>query len=293
MSIPVPTWNFMFWMIIFSVFLVGSRLVTVFTPLYLMRQGHRISLLPAINLCQMSELSLVLLAMGAASGDVSNQSIGIAAFAFAFLAIDSTYAVFQNDLILKKTVPWLNKLRIRDLPQLKPESAQAQKSKRIFLLGFFWTASSLLEEVTREKPALLPDLAVVDFNPNVNERLRRRGVHVVYGDIAQRDTLIHAGVAHAEIVVCSLPNSILKGASNLKLLRQVRELNTKAKIIIHAEKLTDIPALYAAGADYVTAPRLLEAADLLNVLDAAEKNLLEDKRLEQADQLDERDEVIP
>ncbi|HET7625620.1 MAG TPA: cation:proton antiporter [Verrucomicrobiae bacterium] len=293
MSIPVPTWNFMIWMMVFSVFLVGSRLFTVFTPLYLMKQGHRISLLPAINLCQMSELSLVLLAMGAASGDVSNQSIGIAAFAFAFLAIDSTYAVFQNDLILKKTVPWLNKLRIRDLPQVTPESVQAQKSKRIFLLGFFWTASSLLEEVTREKPALLPDLAVVDFNPNVNERLRRRGVHVVYGDIAQRDTLIHAGVAHAEIVVCSLPNSILKGASNLKLLRQVRELNAKAKIIIHAEKLTDIPALYAAGADYVTAPRLLEAADLLNVLDAAEKNLLEEKRLEQADQLEERDEVIP
>jgi hypothetical protein len=45
---------------------------------------------------------------------------------------------------------------------------------------------------------------------------------------------------------------VLKGANNLKILRQLRELNPKAQIIVHAELLTDIPALYAAGADYVT-----------------------------------------
>src|ERR1017187_6105064 len=62
MEIPVPTWNFIRWTIFFCLFLVGSRLATVFPPLYFMRQGYRVSLLPAINLCQMSELSIVLLA---------------------------------------------------------------------------------------------------------------------------------------------------------------------------------------------------------------------------------------
>jgi len=80
-------------MLIFSLFLVGSRLLTVFYPLYRMKMGHRISLLPAINLCQMSELSLVLLTLGKNSGDVSKNSISIAAIAFAFLAVDSTYAI--------------------------------------------------------------------------------------------------------------------------------------------------------------------------------------------------------
>ncbi len=55
----------------------------------------------------------------------------------------------------------------------------------------------------------------------------------------------------------------------------------------------DSPALYAAGANYVTAPRLLEAADLLRVLDAAEKKLLDQKRQEQIEQLEERNEVVP
>ena len=40
-------------------------------------------------------------------------------------------------------------------------------------------------------------------------------------------------------------------------------------------------------------PRLLEATDLLSVLEAADKKLLDQKRKEQCEQLDERNEVIP
>ena len=100
------------------------------------------------------------------------------------------------------------------------------------------------------------------------------------------------GVVNAQLIICTLPDIILKGASNFKLLRQLRELNPTAKIVVHAEQLTAIPALYAAGADYVTAPRLLEAADLVKVIEAADKNLLDEKRKEQIELLEERREVI-
>src|ERR1035438_2439105 len=216
-------------------------LATVFPALYSMRQGYRISLLPAINLCQMSELSLVLLALGKASGDVSDNIIGIAAFSFALLAEDSTYAIFKNDYILQKTIPWLNKIGFRDLDQSAPTDGIGEKPKRICLLGFSWTASSLIGEISREQSALLSDIVVVDFNPQVYEQLRKRGVQVIYGDITQRDVLHHAGVAECEIIICSLPNMVLKGADNLKMLRQLRELNPEAKIIVHAELLADIP----------------------------------------------------
>ncbi|HEX7577461.1 MAG TPA: cation:proton antiporter, partial [Verrucomicrobiae bacterium] len=151
MGIPMPTWNYMFWTICFCLFLIGSRLVTVFPPLYFMRQGYRVSLLPAINLCQMSELSLIVLALGKASGDVSDNIIGIAAFSFALLAVDSTYAIFKNDYILQKATPWLNKIGFRDLAHGAPADDAGEKPKRICLLGFSWTASSLLEEISRER----------------------------------------------------------------------------------------------------------------------------------------------
>jgi Kef-type K+ transport system membrane component KefB len=293
LKIPVPTVQLIVGMLIFSAFIVGSRLLTVFVPLYKMKLGHRISLLPAINLCQMSELSLVLLALGISSGDVSENSMSIAALSFAFLALDSTYAIWKNDAILRKTSPWLTKLRMPDLAESDAAPGNSESTKRIFILGFCWTASSLFEEIMRKKPALLPEIQVVDFNPQVNDQLRKRGAHVIYGDIGQRDVLLHAGVAHAETIICSLPDMVLKGTSNLKLLRQLRELNPNAKIVVNAERLAHIPDLYAAGASYVTAPRLLEAAELVAVIEAADKDMLDQKRVAQVAALDERDEVIP
>ncbi|MFZ0828759.1 MAG: cation:proton antiporter [Verrucomicrobiia bacterium] len=293
MEIPVPTVAYVLWTIFFCLFLIGSRLATVFPPLYFMRQGYRVSLVPAINLCQMSELSLVLLALGNKSGDVSDNIIGIAAFSFALLAVDSTYAIFKSEFILKKTIPWLNKIGFHDLDRAVPADSGGGKPKRIGLLGFSWTASSLLEEISRERSDLLEQIVIVDFNPNVYEKLRQRGIRVVYGDITRRDVLHHSGVAECEIIICSLPNMVLKGADNLKMLRQLRELNPEAKIIVHAERLADIPLLNAGGAGFVTAPRLLEAADLLRTIEAAEKNLLDEKRGEQLKQLEGRHEVIP
>ncbi|HEY5346198.1 MAG TPA: cation:proton antiporter [Verrucomicrobiae bacterium] len=293
MKIPLPTWGCILWAIFLCLILIGTRLATIFPPLYRMRQGFRVSLLPTINLCQMSELSLVLLALGNKSGDVSDNSIGIAAFAFAFLAIGSTYGILHSEKILRCTAPWLKKIGLRDLDQSNAETSGSEKPKRLCLLGFSWTASSLIEEISRERPDLLTEIAVIDFNPVVHGKLKARNVHAIYGDITARDVLLHAGVAHAEVIICSLPNMVLKGADNMKILRQLRELNPSGKIIVHAELLANIPALYAAGASYVTAPRLIESADLLQAVEAAEQNLLDQKRGEQEKRLAGRSEIIP
>jgi len=77
-------------------------------------------------------------------------------------------------------------------------------------------------------------------------------MHVVYGDISNVDTLLHAGVAKSELIILSIPNSLLKAADNEKLVRHVRSLNPTAKIVATAELLSDVNDLYEAGADYVT-----------------------------------------
>ena len=294
MLIPVPTVAFLLWTVFVCLILVVTRFATVFPVLYIMRQGYRGSLLPAINLCQMSELSLVLLKLGQKSGDVSDNVIGIAAFAFAFLAVGSTYAILGNDGLLRWATPWFKKLELHDLDHTTFLARTDVKPRRICMLGFSWTASSLLAEIERSRPDLIPEIVVIDFNPVVHEKLKARGVHAVYGDITARDVLHHAGASYAEIIICSLPNMVLKGANNLKILRQLRQLNPHAKIIVHAELLSEIPLLYEAGASYVTAPRLLEATDLLRVIETAEKDSgLDHKRGEQEMLLKERSEVIP
>jgi len=46
---------------------------------------------------------------------------------------------------------------------------------------------------------------VIDFNPQVNEELRKRQIPIIYGDISHRETLVHAGIDAAEIIVVVCP----------------------------------------------------------------------------------------
>jgi voltage-gated potassium channel Kch len=140
---------------------------------------------------------------------------------------------------------------------------------------------------------LLDQITVVDFNPNVFRTLADRGLHVIYGDISNVDTLMHAGVGKAELIILSVPDSLLKGANNEKLVRHVRTINPTAKIVATADLLSDVADLYAAGADYVTVTRLTDAHELYTVIEAADAGLLEDKRAEMDAQLAEREEVLP
>jgi voltage-gated potassium channel Kch len=139
----------------------------------------------------------------------------------------------------------------------------------------------------------MEQVGVVDFNPTVFHTLRSRGVKVLYGDIAHADTLAHAGVADAEIVVSSIPDSLLKGTSNERLVRHVRAVNPTAKIIATAEVLSEAEQLYAAGADYVSVSRLSEATELIEVINASEDGLLDELRAKAEPRLRDRREVLP
>jgi hypothetical protein len=295
MSIPKPSAMLLLWSLAYSAFLVGSRLVTVFVPLHAMRLGHRASLLPAVNLCQVSEFSLVIVALGAKARDVHRLTQGVVAYAFAFLAVVSSYSIVRNEAVLRRLSPLLRKLGVQDLDQAASPAAEDQADKLvrpIQILGFFWTASSVLEEFARHAPDLLQEVSVIDFNPLVNEELSRRGIPVTYGDISQRDTLLHAGVDRARIILCTIPNALLKNTTNLRLVQQLRDINPNARIIAHAELFEDIAKLYAAGADFVSVPRLIEARQLYEVVQAAKQDRLELKRREQEEELSKRREVI-
>lgn len=295
MKIPKPEWDFVRYALVFAAFVVVSRMVTVIPPLLKTRSGHRASIIPAIYLGQVSEFSLVIVALGSSDAfrHVDNQIVGIVSYAFVITAVASTYAAANAEAIMKWTSGWFSDFNVRDLDEHTVFLQKPKQEPRIFLLGFSWSASSLLEEIQSAAPDLAEKLGVIDFNPLVVERLRKRGVFVRYGDVSQRDTLTNAGVDKADVIVCSLPNTVLRGTNNLRLLVELRSINPGAQIIVHAELLSDVPKLYAAGASYVTVPRLLEAEELLKVIQAAEDKLLDQKRREQQEELKDRDEVIP
>jgi voltage-gated potassium channel Kch len=294
MRVPLPTLSVLGLALILVAFTLASRLLTVFPPLYAMRQGLRASLLPAINLAQISEFSLVLIQVGVQSGQTTPGIAGAASTAFIVLAVLSTFVMMNSDPITRRAIPVLKRLGLSDLDHGASEQHPVtERKRRIILLGFYRVASSFLSELERRHAPLLEQVFVVDFNPAVYHDLQTRGVDVLYGDIAHADTLAHAGIADAEIVISSLPDSLLKGTSNEKLVRHVRRVNPKAKIIATADVLSESQALYAAGADYVSIARLEQANELVAAVTAAEAGLLDDMRTKLEAQLRDRREILP
>src|SRR3954465_9765410 len=296
MTIPIPGASVIGLALMIAAFTVVSRVVTTFTPLYLMKQGLRASLLPAINLAQISEFSLVVIQTGVAAHHISAETSSAASFAFVVLAVLSTFVMGRSDQVTRALIGPLKRIGLRDLDQTQEADAHEGghgEARRIVILGFFRAASALLSEIERRSPAVLEQITVIDFNPLVFRTLTDRGMHVVYGDISNVDTLVHAGVGKSELIILSIPDSLLKGADNEKLVRHVRSLNPTAKIVATAELLSGVNDLYEAGADFVTVTRLSDAHELYKVIEAAQAGLLEDKRAETDALLSERREVLP
>jgi Kef-type K+ transport system membrane component KefB len=294
MTIPVPTLGTLGLAGALVVFTVVGRMITTVPPLFMLRQGIRASLLPALNLSQVSEFSLVLLQLGVAAGHTSPESKSAVSFAFVILAVLSTFGMTNSDPITRVSVRILKRLGLRDLDDttLAGQEEGEGHGARILFLGFFRTASSLIADLERDDPKLLDDIAVIDFNPVVFQNLGGRGVKVQYGDISQRETLVHAGIEQAEILVSSIPDYLLKGITNERLVRQLRSINPDAIIIAPADLIADIEPLYAAGANYVMMSRLVEADELRDVLRAANEGLLDEKRAEFDKRLAGRSEVL-
>jgi Kef-type K+ transport system membrane component KefB len=285
MQIPMPTTSLVAWALVFSAFVVATRVLLTFAPLYLLRQGLRMSTIPAINLSQVSEFSLVVVALGQQSGHLAHpDTAGLVALSFTLLAALSTFAMTHSDSLARRAVPLLQRAGLRDLADCGDDvhatgaDGHGHTTSRILFLGFHRTASSLLEEMQRHAPDLIQHVGVVDFSPVARDGLIERRIRVIYGDISQRDTLVHAGVEQAQVLVCTIPDSLLKGTTNEKLVRLLRGLSPKASILATAESVSQAELLLEAGADHVSLPRLLEAGDLLETVRAATKGLLPAKR---------------
>lgn len=291
-AMPRPEAGLLSLALLIIVVVLATRALTVFGPVYLTGCGSRAAVVASLNLAQISELSIVLVALGQPLGHVGAAVGGPLLYAFIGLAILSSYGINGSDAIYRWLAPLLRRLGWREGPRQEAD-AEPTLGGDIYILGFYRLASSLLEEIARVEPEWLPRLTIVDFNPDAYTALRQRGVRVLYGDVSQRDTLERTGVGHARLVLCTVSDLFLKGITQERLIRNVRALNPDVQIVAIAETIEQPQLLREAGADYVIVPRLLAAADCLAAIRAFDGNLLRQKADEVSAQLKDRHEILP
>ena len=297
MRIPMPTASILGLAAVTSVFLIASRFVSIFPVLYLMRYGHRVSLVPAINLSQISEFSLVVASLGLAFGHINSQTVSLIIFVFVITSTTSTYMISYNHQIFGFLSRVLSTLRLKDLVKAGAGESPLTSPKPIVFLGFFRAASSIIHEFELSssengRHSLLDDILVIDFNPVVYSELRRRGIECIYGDVAHMETLHHAKIHEAELVVSTIPDQILKGTDNARLLKKIRQLCPHSKALVTADSPQKALELYDQGADFVFIPSMHASAEVAQIIESGLRQALDKVRAEQIAHLKLRDEVL-
>ena len=268
LKVPAPSGRLLLLAGLAAGFVIASRLVAMLPTFALLRLDTRTAGVVAVNLGQISEFSLVIVSLGLALGHVSPSLATLVLYTLLLTAVISTYAIRGNHALATGVA---RALAATGLPRWRGQPAAAAAPAAadphdIFLLGVSREGLAFLRHLEREHPAMKRRIVAVDYNPETLEQLQADGVECHYGDVSSPETLRHAGIEKAHVVVSSISDWFLQGTSNLRLLRQVRGLVSGARCIVTADTLAAAERLYAEGADYVLIPPVLAAEQLYGLL---------------------------
>lgn len=262
--------------ILLSLFVLIVKPVLVMVTMGLIGYRARTSFMTGIAIAQVSEFSLIVMALSLRIGHTDQGLVSIITAVALITILVSSYLILHAENLyawlspfLKKTIEYSAKheKRIRD----------ASLKNHIVLVG----AHRVGHNILRALEDLHKTFIVVDFNPDVVLHLERRGIHALYGDIADPDIQDAAGFDTARAVISTVP-SLNESAH---LLARLKKSNPRAKVILTASTELDAVALYERGADYVILPHFAGGMQLGRLLE-------EDKTLRTLPKLREQDLAI-
>ena len=232
-----------------------SRFLTIYPLLIASGAGRRVAFVTSLNLSQISEFSLVIASLGVHYGHIEQQTVGVTIYAMAVTALISTYCIrLSHPLYLAYN---------RAMERIRPERVRIQETHsehlapEIVLLGFHRTARAFVSELRERAPEQLDRLLVIDFTPQALKECREQGIAIHFGDIGSMDTLVHAHIEGARLMVSTLPDMLLRGIDNIGLVKLCKEIAPEAMVAVTADDAFHESRLRAAGADFVNRPNEL------------------------------------
>jgi Kef-type K+ transport system membrane component KefB len=265
LKITAPSWDMAGIVALLVVFTVVSRFATIYPLLALTGAGRRTAFVTSLNLAQISEFSLVIASLGVVYNHIPKGTVAIIIYAMAITAVMSSYAIrFSHPLY----VVWDRMLarlgRGSALAGAKPQAAQEGGDRRcpVVMLGVHRSARSLVSLLESRDPELLRKLRAIDFNTETLDQLGRKGIYGTFGDLGSLDTLHHLNLHDAKLILCTIPDMLLKGTNNESLTRACRSVAPHAMVVSTADDAAHELRLREAGADFVIAPHTLIAEEL-------------------------------
>jgi Kef-type K+ transport system membrane component KefB len=191
--------------------IVLSLFVLIGNPLIVMaimgRMGYRkrTGFLAGLTVAQISEFSIVFVAMGIALGHVGVGALGLTTLVGLITITVSTYMILYSQPLYERLSRWLGVFERSDpFRELAAEQGQAaQQGAEIVVFGLGRYGSRLLAQLQAAGVRALG----VDFDPEAVRTLQARGLPVVFGDGEDPEFLASLPLAGARWAVTTLPQA--------------------------------------------------------------------------------------
>lgn len=230
--------------------LIGNPLI-VLVIMGAMGYRKRTSFLAGLTVAQISEFSLILMALGLSLGHITSRSVGLVTVVGLITIGASTYLILYSAMIFDRLSPLLSVFERRN--PLPDDEAEGLDDVEVILYGLGRYGSMIASEFVESDIRFL----AVESDPQLVAASAEAGIHcVVYGDAEDLEFVHSLPLESTPWVVSAI--SIVD--VNLTLLHALRTAGFNGQVALTAHTTADASALASAGADLVLRP-FTDAAD--------------------------------
>lgn len=235
--------------VILSLFVLLGNPLIVFVLMNALGYKSRIGFLAGLTVAQISEFSLILVALGVSQGHVSPSVLTLVTIVGLVTIAGSTYMIMYGKVLFATLKPALRFLEWR---AGRVSSAHMESGNyEALLFGYDRGGDTYVEAVH----SLTSRFAVIDINPTAIERLQRKGLPWKYGDAEDPEFLAELPMDSIRLVISTIPDFSV----NHLLVKRIRRVNKRAIILVVGATITEARALYTAGTTFVIMPNYLGA----------------------------------
>ncbi|MBI2621505.1 MAG: cation:proton antiporter [Candidatus Levybacteria bacterium] len=242
--------------IILSLFVLIGNPIIVMVLMGFLGYKKRTGFLAGLTVAQISEFSLIVMFMGNRIGHVSDQHVALITFVGAVTFVMSTYMILNGNLLYKIFSPYLDIFEREDVREKNLKTKDFKN--HVILVGVRRMGEGILEALLKNKE----DFVAVDFDPDVIEKLKEKGIDSFFGDIADSEIQELVSLDKARLVISTVSDI----EDNLILLQNIRKLTKKPKTVMLALEKHEAQELYSQGADYVVVPHIAGGHHLAKIL---------------------------
>lgn len=234
--------------ILLSLFILIGNPLIVMTVMGLMGYTKRNGFLAGLTVAQISEFSLILIALGVKVGYLKAELLSLVTAVGLITIAGSTYLILYANNIYPHISRYLGIFE-RKGKKVEESQKSMKKSSSILLFGCDRMGNDLLAafNIIGKKPL------VIDYNPDIVRMLAKKNIDCIYGDANDVEFLEGMGLEKTKMVVSTIPQF----ETNLMLVNAVIKENPKCIVIPMAHRVDDALELYKKGAAYVILPHFL------------------------------------